>query len=139
MSFKQLWGSTTYDSDGIPTRVYETLAAGTHFSAPFAMTKEDLGFMGIEIDTSDGGAMVASALGLQRSSMSAAMGALANPTATGVHWHLVPAEEATFTLPNADGEESMYEFSFSGAAMYRLRAVVGTEGNIWAGASPGGG
>ncbi len=138
MSFKQLWGSTTYDADDIPTRTYATLAVGTHFSAPFAMRPEHLGMMGIEIDTSGDGAMIASAVVLQRSSMGSA-GALKNSTAAGVHWHDVPAAEATFALPAADGLEQMEEFTLAGAAMYRLRVVVSTEGNVWAGASPGGG
>ncbi|KKL21187.1 hypothetical protein LCGC14_2447970 [marine sediment metagenome] len=139
MSFKQLFGSTTQAADGKPTRVYETLAVGTHRSPPWRMGKEDQGFVGLEIDTSDGSLMIASAFTLQRSSIPQELGGLAHPTEAAVHWHDVPAAEATLTLPNADGHETMYEWSLSAAAMYRLEIVVSTEGNIWAAATPGGG
>jgi len=134
MSFKQLWGSTQLDTDRKPTRVYVTLAVGTHYTSPWSMDG-GRGMMGVEVDTSDGGAIVASALTLQRASIPRELGGLEHPTEAGVHWHDVPADEATLTPPNADGLEQMYEWSFSGAAMYRLKIVVGTQGNIWGGAN----
>lgn len=128
--YKQLWGDITYASDGEPTRVYDTLDADTHFSAPFAMDEGDK--MAVEIDTSDGAALIASELAVQRCNMGRAQNGLLFPLAAGVHWHDVPAEEATLTLPNADGQEDIYEWDFNAAALYRVRILVTTEGNMFA-------
>ena len=132
VGYKQLWGSITLAADGEPSRVYATLAAATHFSAAWAMDVGDR--IAVEIDTSDGGALIASALTIQRCNMGRLQGGIDFPLADGVKWYDVPVEEATLVLPNADGYSDIYEWDFSAAALYRVKLIVSTQVNVFANA-----
>jgi hypothetical protein len=84
--------------------------------------------MAIEIDSSDGGLLVATMV-LQRATIPASA---SYPGVAGVIWYDVPTAEAGLVAPAGGGESDITELQGSASNVYRVMATVGTTGNVWA-------